>query len=339
MVIPEGAVYRATPLFVVASGTASGLIAVGQARVVVRTDGQAHLRLLVRALWARDGDRQWRLVDDHPLLRERLSEWAHRLPDDPSSGATTRATVLSKGLAEASRNALADVAELRYGMERRLAAQLDPRSREALEPVLADAIQLSLALGRAHDEARAAAREGLWAWRTDSAAYHAQRHLLDPTLPRRPEHETAVALPWFGTYDAAVRQCVALEHGVQTAAPLLDRMLGYGATIASARDAQGQEAFNLVAAVATVALGVPALLLSLYGASEVLPLKFDSAGLRVSVPLVVSALIAVVLAVGLPARYARRRRLLYAAVAVVLIVGLLLVSGTLFVSASSGIGP
>ena len=131
---------------------------------------------------------------------------------------------------------------------------------------LADLAELSIAASRARDFSREAVREGLWVWRTDKDAYHAHRRQLDPTLPHRDSGTDGSDRQWFATMDAGVRHCREADHQLGDEIDQLHRLLEAASTISVARDAQAQEQFNFVATVGAVTLGLPALVLGVYGA-------------------------------------------------------------------------
>lgn len=103
---------------------------------------------------------------------------------------------------------------------------------------------------------------------------------MDQTLPARRGRRRAEADPTFAEYDAAIRQCGALDQELSEEAEVLRGVLAAGSAIAVTRDAQAGEKFTVLAAVSAVALGLPALVLALYGASDYLPFtcptSFDS---------------------------------------------------------------
>src|SRR5438094_7258762 len=71
---------------------------------------------------------------------------------------------------------------------------------------------------------------------------------------------------------AAVRQCEVMDTQLDEEASRLHALLTSMSTFAVAQDGEGQQRFNLVAAVAAAGLGLPALILTLYGAQTYLPL-------------------------------------------------------------------
>jgi hypothetical protein len=238
-------------------------------------------------------------------------------------------TALAKALAERSRNAVTRLRSLRYALERLLGGEIRGSTKD-VEGLLADVLELSTAAGRARDEARAAVREGLWTWRTDDAAYHAQRRLMDPTLLDRDPDGAGRARPWFPTFDAAVRQCSQMQGQLGEEAQTLQGMLTAASTIAVTRDARSQESLTLIAAVGGILLGVPGLVLALYGASSVLPLSGRNSIFLV--PLGGAAALAAVIAALLPGRGRRSwvLRVGLTLLAVVVITLLLLYAGLLY---------
>ena len=100
---------------------------------------------------------------------------------------------------------------------------------------LADVLEVAGICGRAVDQARVASRAGMWAYRTDVAAYHAHRRVLDPTLPARPDDAEGRGRPWFRVLDAGVRQCLAMQEHAAEEVRLLYTLLNSTAMLDAAR--------------------------------------------------------------------------------------------------------
>ena len=176
------------------------------------------------------------------------------------------ATSLAKGVAEHSRNAVAGIREFRLQVETALGQGLRRRESRQQDPTLGDLVELVLATNRAREQAREAVREGMWAWRTAPAEYHAQRRLMDSTLPSRSGERLARRRKWMITLDAGVRRCRELERLLGEEIEHSETLMRLVSTVAASRDAQAQETFNLVAAIGGIggiAIGLTALLLSL----------------------------------------------------------------------------
>jgi len=309
------------------------LVAVGQVQLEQSPGRAPRITVVVRALWTatEDGDvlSSWRPVTEHDglagVVDRLLAGLPSSRPDDPEASVT----VLAKHLAERSRNTVAGLRGARHGLERLLAEEIRAGSNRELEETLADILELSIAASRARDEAREALREGLWTWRSDDDAYHAQRRLLEPNLPTRAADGEGSARSWFRTLDAGVRQCRQMEGQLGDETAVLHSLLNAASTIAVTRDARAQETFNLVAAVGGLLIGVPALVLTLYGATSVLPLQWSN--YYVLAPLAVGGLAASVIAAFLPGRNraGKMRRFLATLLALLLTLLLLLVAGGL----------
>ncbi len=106
-------------------------------------------------------------------------------------------------------------------------------------------------------------------------------------------------------------------------------MLAAGATIAVTRDAQAGEKFTVLAAVSAVALGLPALVLALYGASDYLPFArtMSIADYRLLYPVLAAGLMAAGVAAFLPGKGRRRSRFARTLLGVLLVFLLLAVAG------------
>jgi hypothetical protein len=322
MPLSRGTAFRTAPLLAILDTGAGRLMVIGQCQVTVAPRRAPVLRVLARGLWLstrgtdaprgrrprlgrgagglRTTDREWRMIPDFDRLPDLLVPWLvgnpHAVPADEEG----RATVIAKAIAESSRNEVYTVRALRYELERVIGANLRRARTQELESVLADVVELTVAVSRARDEATEAGRAGLSSWRSDTAAYHAQRRLQDPTLPRRPGARRARRRSWFAILDAGVRQCTAMDRLLAEEATLLHQLLDAAASVSVARDAQAQETFTLVATVGGVLIGMPALIIALYGATSVLPIR--TSNFVVLVPVGVAGLVAAILAAFLPGR-------------------------------------
>ncbi|WP_157984476.1 hypothetical protein [Lentzea terrae] len=150
-----------------------------------------------------------------------------------------RAGVIAKAITEGSRNAVADLRGLRYEMERQVADLLAQRKSTALRMVMAQLLELSIAFSRARDHARVTLRES--------------------KLP------------------AVLRHCEAMDVELGDELTRLQSLLGSVSTFAVAQEGEAQQRFNMLAAAAAAGLGLPALILSLYGADIYLPFTWDKA--------------------------------------------------------------
>ncbi|MFC3896660.1 hypothetical protein ACFOWZ_34725 [Lentzea rhizosphaerae] len=160
-------------------------------------------------------------------------------PAHPVDG-RERALTIAKALAEGSRNTVADLRGLRYEMERQVADLLAQRRNTALRMVMAQLVELSLAFSRARDHAREAIREGR-----------------------------------FNT--VTMRHCEAIDVELGDEVTRLQSLLSSVSTFAVAQEGEAQQRFNTLAAAAAAGLGLPALILSLYGADDYLPFTWDKA--------------------------------------------------------------
>lgn len=352
--VPAGAAFRVAPLLHVAAVAGGRLVLVGHTRVIVIGDTVPRFTTVVTAAWvtgAREDPHRprssrrgpltadlesfedWQPVDVHPGIEQAVDDLLGKVRHASTGDPEARATAIAKALAEQSRNAVEELRAMRYGLERLLADELRQAATRTLERLLADLLELSNAASRARDQAREAAREGLWTWRTDDAAYHAQRSSQDARLahPGMGDGDR----PWLRTLDAAVRHCQAIDRQLGEETSALRGLLNATATISVTRDARASETFNLVASVGGVMLGLPALVLTLYGASAVLPLSSNYLALA---PLAVAGLLAAGIAAYLPGRErsGKARRFGGALLAVLLTLLLLAGAGALV---ESGRGP
>jgi len=237
---------------------------------------------------------------------------------------------LAKRLAEKSRNAAADLREIRYALELEL-AETSTRSTThgSQASVVSALLQLGIICGRAADSTREAVREGLWLHVTDPAAYHAHRVLLNPAIVTHVSPATVLTRPWMRLHDAAIRQCLELGKQLDTESVAVHALLAAAASVSSSREADAQTSFNTLAAVASLGLGIPALVLALYGADRLLPL--DTLPRQVAfLPVAAGLVFATVLAMRRSPRGEHRRVwIVGAAAALTALLGLLVIAGVL----------
>jgi hypothetical protein len=349
--LSSGTAFRAAPLLAILDTGAGRLMVIGRCQVTVDPQGGPVVQALVQGLWlasrtadtparrrrrwARSADQlsttdhSWRMIPEFDRLRDLLVTWLrnnqHAIPADGEG----RATVIAKAIAESSRDEVHTVRALRYELERVIGANLRRLRTQELEFVLADIVELTVAVSRARDEATEAWRDGLSSWRSAPAAYHAQRRLQDPTLPRRAGARRARRQPWFAILDAGVRQCKAMDQLLAEETTVMHQLLDAAASVSVARDAQAQETFTLVAAVGGVLIGMPALIIALYGATAVLPINTSNA--LVLLPVAAAGLAAGLLAAFLPGRerVGKIGRFSATLVATVAMIILLALAGTL----------
>jgi hypothetical protein len=320
--LSRGTAHRTAPLLAILDTGAARLMVIGHCQVTVAPHRPPVVRVVAQGLWlaARSADtprwrrrrlgrragrlsttdHNWRMVSGFDRLRDVLIPWFRNNPHAIPADGEGRATVIAKAIAESSRDEVYTVRALRYELERVIGANLRRLQTQELEFVLADVVELTVAVSRARDEATEAWRGGLSSWRSDLAAYHAQRRLQDPTLPRRAGARRARRRPWFAILDAGVRQCKAMDQLLTEETTLLHQLLDAAASVSVARDAQAQETFTLVATVGGVLIGMPALIIALYGATAVLPINTSNA--VVLLPVGAAGLVAGLLAAFLPGR-------------------------------------
>ncbi|HUQ56135.1 hypothetical protein [Lentzea sp.] len=202
----------------------------------------------------------------------------------------TRLSVIAKAVAESSRNAVAELRGLRYEMERQVADLLAQRRNTALRLVMAQLIELSIAFSRARDQARDTLRE-----------------VRDPGV---------------------TRHCRAVDVELGEEISLLQSLLSSVSTFAVAQEGEAQQRFNMLAAAAAAGLGLPALILSLYGADDYLPFTWDRAWRALAPIAGTVALAAVIILHRMPGRTTAKHYL--AALGLIAgLTGVLLVAGFL----------
>ena len=301
--VPTEASLRVVPLLRVprdGADGADGAIVVGQVHLRLK-DGGLTARAYVTGAWVRSGADWQPMPDDgRPGLASAMAAAGFPLPAGGAAEApgdpTAVVAVLAKTVAEESRGAVADLRDLRYRAESSLAEQLRPDHRDTVLPTLATLLELGVICGRAADEARETVREGLWAWLTDPDAYQAYRASQDSTLLTGHAPADHATRPWMRAHDAAVRQCRAMEEQLGAETGVIAGLLDAAATVASARESESQQLFNTLVGVAALGLGLPALVLSLYGADRLVPLTSLRQALAL-LPIALAAAVAGVVAV------------------------------------------
>lgn len=315
--------FLVAPLLRVVGERGRRRLVVGQMRVAVPGDGIPKITLALQATWA-EQDRWHQETDDRPAddgaLIASLAEPSHPVRGDAAATAVT----IGKALAESSRNAVRTLRELRYELERDMADLLANRKNAQLKPLLGDVIELSIAVGQASDQVREAIREGLWIWLWDNAAY--ERVLADRGQAAAPPPDRVE--PWERTYRAAIRQCEAMDGQLEEEAEKLHSLLAGMSTFAVAQEGEAQERFNLIIAVAAAGLGLPALILSLYGADSFLPFTFDRSW-RALLPIASTSLVAAAIVMRFVPGVGARRAYIWAIGIVAALVVVLLFAGVL----------
>jgi hypothetical protein len=141
------------------------------------------------------------------------------------------------------------------------------------ETVVSSLTHLGILLGKALDNTRQLLREGLWLHHNDRDPYHSYRRHRDQTLLKVAEALPQSKWPWMPTYDAAVRQCESLEFQLREESRSVRSLLAAASSISSAKEADAQSQLNFIVATASIAIGVPALVFSLFGSNNFEPLK------------------------------------------------------------------
>jgi hypothetical protein len=334
-------VIRVVPLLRMLTVQTVRHLVVGTVRVVVSGSEQLALEVVLQGVWADphtaghfvpldvgdavDTDAVAALVG---ALRQQLLGDGDRFTPGAEHGDEFRAAFIAKFLAEESRNAVADAREVRYALETQL-AETSARSNVlgSQASIVSALLHLSIVLGRSAENAREAEREGLWVFLTDSEAYHSYRHLQDALILNGSVPATEHTRSWMRLHDQAIRQCSRMREQLDAETVYVHGLLAAAASVSSSREADGQTSFNTLAAVASLGLGIPALVLSLYGADRLLPLDTlprQFAFLPVAAGLVFAAGLAVRRS---PSGKLRRVWLVGSGVALAALLGLLVVAG------------
>jgi len=328
-------VIRVTPLLSVTGPVGRRSVAVGRTRVVVSGRCQAAFEITIVATWQESGSiGAFELVDhsanDADLRREveallPIAEVA--LPGSSNEG---RAAQLAKELCESSRGAVAALRDIRYALENQLAStSLGSSATAEHTSVVAGLLQLNIMCARAADQSRELSREGLWVYLSDNRAYHSYRKLQDPSLLSLYPAATRRLRPWMRLHDTAIRHCLEMRKQLDAESESIRSLIAAASSILSAKDADAQSRFNVLAAIASVGIGLPALVLSLYGADILLPMNTGPRQLAFA-PVALALLIAALIAMWQGVRLKRGKIWTAGAVGIVLVLlALLLAAGLL----------
>ena len=195
------------------------------------------------------------------------------LQPSTSTDPTMEAARHAKALCELSRNSVVSIREIRYQLEERLANEsADDTADEVHTWIVSSILKLNIVCGRCVDIARELVREGLWSYLDDDDAYHAYRRLRDPSLiVDQPPADIAMR-SWMRLHDTAIRHCEQIDAQLTEESSTLVALLEAASSISSSREADAQTRLNTLVALLSLGLGVPALVLVLYGAQLILPL-------------------------------------------------------------------
>ena len=340
--LPSGkSVIRVVPLLRTFEVAGQQHVATGSLRVVVSAAQEVAFEVFLQGLWARpedawcfaplsvtEADDAEKLTAATTALASQLSHTLSVPADGDDVDLEYLAATLAKGLAEKSRNAVAELRETRYNLELELAETSTRATTQGSQASVVSALlQLGIICGRAADSNREAVREGLWVHLTDPAAYHSHRVLQDPAIITHFAPATALTRSWMRLHDAAIRQCTELGRQLDAESVAVHALLSAAASVSSSREADAQTSFNTLAAVASLGLGIPALVLALYGADRLLPLDTLPRQLAF-LPVAAGLVFATVLAMRRSPRGEHRRVwIVGAAVTLTALLGLLVVAG------------
>jgi hypothetical protein len=328
--VAQKSVIRVAPLLSVNGEVGRRMVAVGRTRIVVSGRSDTAYEITIVACWQETGaEGEFELVDhsaDDADLRRSVQE---TLPivevAVPDSSNESRAAQLAKELSENAHNQVAALREIRYALENQLAStSLGASATAQHTSVVSGLLQLNIMCARAADQTRELVREGLWLYLSDSQAYHSYRKLQDPSLMSMHRAATRKLRPWMRLHDSAIRHCQEMRKQLDAESDSIRSLIAAASSISSSKDADAQSRFNVLAAIASVGIGLPALVLSLYGADILLPLNTAPRQLAFA-PVAVALLFAAVIAMWQGVRLKRGKIWTVGAVGIVLILLVLLV--------------
>lgn len=321
---------RVAPLLIGSGATPEGRptdLSVGRVQVIVTDADHIAYEIELAERWVVDGGMLSvdRGIDAATLGGALAAAVGRVLPSVHTDDPVHIAAAHAKAISEVSRNTVHDVRALRYDLEERLAAESgDEVADEEHTWIVSSVLKLNILCGRAVDQARAAVREGLWSYLDDADAYHSYRRLRDPTLIGDRPPATTGMRSWMRLHDTAVRQCEEIAAQLSEESTVLVGLLEAASSISSSREADAQTRLNLLVALLSLGLGVPALVLALYGAQLILPL--DTLRQQVAfLPIAASLCVAAVLALVFAPKGQTRRIWIAAAIAVLVVLACLVV--------------
>ena len=321
--LPDGEAVRRVPVLAILHPDSSErVIVVGSADVL----GQREVRIAV--VEARRTGKEWTNFDDDDALTSLLTSWVERALQQVTVEHTGEiseewASAAAKAIAEAARDGGGTMREIRYPLDRDLTAGLRGKG-STTSSLLANLIDLQLLASTAADAADNAVREGMYLWKTQSAAYHRYRSHRDASLLVAADLPPLGSWSWIRRHDAGIRQCEALSAAGREDVLAVTNLLSAATTLATTREAETQQTMTTLLSVAALALGVPALLLALYSADSLVPLRDVRQGIAL-LPVAISLVIAGFLATTSAGGTARMRKIVWGMVALLLV--LLGVSG------------
>jgi hypothetical protein len=332
-------ILRLVPLLRVSGEKGHRVVLVGHSCLAIHDVGHVAVESSVTNAWVEGPDEgEFERLDVaaagvHEQVEAATAEFERELPDWP--GATPQENLQmqiakhAKALAELSRNAVASIREIRYDLEHRLArfsSKGHPTTSNT--PIVASLLELNIICGRAADEAREAVREGLWLHLSDSEAYHSYRRLQDPSIINDAAMATSTTRSWMRLHDAGVRQCLEMRKQLDAESGSARDLMAAAASVSNSREADSQAAFNTLAAVASLGLGIPALVLALYGADRLLPLDTEPRQLAF-LPVAAGLLFAAVIAIWRAPKGKSSRIWIFGAIGIIMVLLSLLVAAGL----------
>ncbi|QNE13841.1 hypothetical protein [Pseudarthrobacter sp. NBSH8] len=337
-------ILRVVPLLRVSGEKGRRVVLVGHSCLSIQDIDHAAVESFVTNAWvegADDGEFVRVTVAEastNEQVQAATAEFNRELPEWPDATSVTdnqlHIAKHAKALAELSRNAVASVREIRYDLEHRL-AHFSSKSHPTTSntPIVASLLELNIICGRAADEAREAVREGLWLHLSDPEAYHSYRRLQDPSIINDAAAATSTTRSWMRLHDAAVRQCLEMRKQLDAESGSARDLMAAAASVSNSREADSQAAFNTLAAVASLGLGIPALVLALYGADRLLPLDTEPRQLAF-IPVAAGLLLAAVIAIWRAPKGKSSRIWIVGAIGIIMILLALLVAAGLLAPSS-----
>lgn len=324
-------VVRVAPLLSVLGAEGQRVVAVGRTRIVVSGHLCVAVETTIVASWQETGSvGEFVLVDfsdnDRDFRQTLVDQFPTAAAPLPDASNEYRAAHLAKALCEDAHNAVAALREIRYALENQLASTSLGESATAQHTsVVAGLLQLNIMSARAADQTRELEREGMWVYLSDSRAYHSYRKLQDPSLLSLYPAATHRLRPWMRLHDSALRHCVEMRKQLDAESDSIRSLIAAASSISSSRDADAQSRFNVLAAIASVGIGLPALVLSLYGADILLPLNTAPRQLAFA-PVAVALLFAAMIAMWQGVRLRRGKIWTVSAVGIVIVLLVLLLA-------------
>lgn len=337
-VATDGGAGRVVPLLITVAGPEAGaaVVVAGEALVSVDAEREVHCAVRIDGTWkiAERRVTEAKEIDETQLATALSTKVFAVLRSDTDDASLDEMVAgYAKAMCEVARDAGTALRAARYDVEEDLARESSNEIGGVDHTtIVASLLRLSVLSGRVADTCAEAVREGLRLYVEHNDLYHWYREQRDSALVTRGTTRQTEIPGWMRLHDAAIRHCEALRDSALRESASIGGLLSAAASISSSRDAEAQSRMNKLVAILSIGIGVPALVLSLYGAEVLLPLSRWRQWAAFS-PVFVALLLASIIAMtSAPEAGPSRRTWRIAATSVIVILGFLVFGAAIVVS-------